>query len=96
MAGKKKLKHNKKAKALKTRKMREEEVTMIRTKLSSLGIHEEFEGFDQLESYLEQFIEHGESFTEKVSISGLEHDIHMVLSKQPHITSSVTLRKRCA
>tara|TARA_B100001094_G_scaffold294626_1_gene315401 strand:- start:250 stop:528 length:279 start_codon:yes stop_codon:yes gene_type:complete len=85
-------KKNKKIKKIKTKEQREQEITVIINKLSSIGLTSNNPDIQEAIQRMNEYIETGQSFTGKIKINGFKRILQLILSKRPHIQSTACLK----
>ena len=82
----------KKEKKLKTLEMRQQEIKEIKSKLTELGLSEEFSGIKEFYMILETYINEGVSWSGSIKLSGLKRILEARLPMREHIKCSVNLK----
>ena len=82
----------KKEKKVKTREMRQLEIQEIKTKLTELGLSEEFSGIKKFYEITETYINEGISWSGSIKLNGLKRILEVRLPMREHIKCSVNLK----
>lgn len=87
-----KRKRVKKIKKTKTREAREQEIKEIKTKLTQLGLSDEFEGIKEFYKITETYVNDGFSWSGSIKLNGLKRILEVRLPMSEHIKCSVNLK----
>ena len=89
--GKKNRRKTKKEKILKTREERENEMLLIKEKLSTLGLNVGMEGIDLFYEKMADFVETGLSWSGRIKIPGTKRILDIILTSNKQKESLAAL-----
>lgn len=85
-------KKKKKIKLLKNKIEREKEVSQIKSKLSGLGLTEEFDGIKSLYEQCNIYINEGTSWSGNIKLEGLKRIMNVILTTRKDGECNITLK----
>ena len=86
------MKRVKKVKKFKTKEMREQQIAEIKSKLSELGLSQEFSGIKEFYEIAEKYINEGVSWSGSIKLHGTKRILEARLPMREHIKCSVNLK----
>ena len=87
----KKKKNKKKIKECKTLEEREKQVDVIMSKLSELGISNEFNFMKELKQECDKYVKDGIAWSGKIKMHGLKRIMNVILTTRKHTECSLVL-----